>query len=292
VESLSCGQFHFLSLILGLKRRIVVMAEELLEEWQKFSLTEDESPGFTLDDDAMGNSRVIGSHCLLGKLITDRYFNKEALKNNMLRLWGVSRGITVQDMGDNLFVFQFKNAYERDRVMSGTPWLFDNHLLALNEFDGSCPASKIQFHHCCFWVHFHGVPLYYMTKLTGERVGGTLGGVLDVDVPEDGLGWGPSLRVRLRLDFTKPIPRGKMVTFGSLGQMWISFKFERLPWLCFHCGIIGHLERDCVSSLHAGRRVGVDSKQYGAWLRAPEFVPRRHAPGTDKGVTGAATSHA
>jgi hypothetical protein len=110
-------------------------------------------------------------------------------------------------------------------------------------------------------------------------VGGTLGNVVSVDVPEHGVGWGPFLRVRLSLDITKPIPRGRLVTFHAVGQLWISFKYERLPWICFHCGVIGHLERDCDAPARSsgGTTVGDEVKQYGAWLRAAEPMKRRRA---------------
>ena len=117
--------------------------DDLVKEWMKFSLTEDKAQGFTVENDAMGNSKVVDSHCLLGKLITNRYFNRAALKTTMLRLWGEGRGITVQDMGVNLFIFQFKDEVKCGRVMNVAPWMFDKYLLVLKEFDGSCPATKI-----------------------------------------------------------------------------------------------------------------------------------------------------
>lgn len=251
------------------------MAEELVEEWRKFSLTEDEGAGFTVEEDAMGNSLVQGSHCLLGKLITDKPFNKVALKSTMLRLWRVARGTMTQIIGDNLFIFQFKDEFERTRVLNGSPWLFNNYLLALNEFNGSCPAAQIQFSKCCFWVQLHGIPLNYMTEQTGQRLGNAMGKVVKVDVPEGGVAWGPYLRVWLCLDFTKPIPRGRLVTFQSSGQLWVSFKYERLPWLCFFCGLLGHSERDCVASLRSRCQGATISKQYGPWLRAAEPSQRR-----------------
>lgn len=116
-----------------------------------------------------------------------------------------------------------------------------------------------------------------MTKQTGERVGGIFGTVEVVDVPENDVGWGPFLRVHISLDITKPIPRGSLVTFSFFGQMWVAFKYERLPWLCFSCGILGHLERDCLSNI--SRRNFSSSieglKQYGAWLGASDMVSRR-----------------
>ena len=50
-----------------------------------------------------------------------------------------------------------------------------------------------------------------MTKKTGERVGGAFGHAKEVDVPENEVGWGPYLQVRISVDITKPIPRGRLV---------------------------------------------------------------------------------
>ncbi|GMY09617.1 hypothetical protein FCV25MIE_04856 [Fagus crenata] len=236
-------------------------SDALFEDWRKFSLTETEAPGFKVEEDAMGESRTIGSKCLLGKLITDKLFNKEALKTTMLRLWGASRGITATNISDNLFAFQFPNEYERTRVLNGAPWLFDNYLLALQEFDGSIPA-----------IQFSSLTLIF----------GYNSMVKEVDAPENGIGWGSALRVRLQLDFTRPIPRGRLISFSSLGQMWVSFRYERLPWICFHCGLIGHLERDCAEKLRLGRREEPPFKQYGPWLRATESSQRRRVFGNEK----------
>ena len=258
------------------------MTEELVEEWRKFSLTKDEAPRFIVEGDAMGKAKEMGSHCLLGKLIIDKYFNRAVFKTTMLRLWGFAWGMTIQTMGDNLFLFQFSDEFERERVMQGSPWLFDNYQLALNAFDGSCPVHQIRFTHSCFWVQLHGVPMYYMTKETGERVGNVMGTVLEVAVPKSGIGWGPSLRVRLRLDITKPLPRGWLITFHYVGQMWVSFRYERLPWFCFHCGVLVHAEKVCAARLRASSLGGEQPEQYGPWLRAADSFQQRHKNGRDR----------
>ena len=49
---------------------------------------------------------------------------------------------------------------------------------------------------------------------------------------------GDFLRVRVILDISKPLSRGRKITLddGSVG--WVSFKYERLPNICYWCGCI------------------------------------------------------
>lgn len=46
----------------------------------------------------------------------------------------------------------------------------------------------------------------------GHLIGSTIGEVLEVDVSEIGVQWGKCLRVRVQMDVTKKLVRGKRVT--------------------------------------------------------------------------------
>ena len=62
----------------------------------------------------------------------------------------------------------------------------------------------------------------------------------------------------------------------------MAFKYERMPWICFHCGRLGHLERDCRARLRDGATSGGESKQHGPWLRATETSQRCHVMGGER----------
>ena len=47
------------------------------------------------------------------------------------------------------------------------------------------------------------------TKETGWAIRSSLGEVMEVDVPDSGVIWGKCLRVRVRIDVTKRLIRGK-----------------------------------------------------------------------------------
>lgn len=57
-------------------------------------------------------------------------------------------------------------------------------------------------------MHLYQLPLFGMQKRVGEKVGRSLGTVEEVKVDDDEVGWGKKLRVRVKIDITKPLARG------------------------------------------------------------------------------------
>lgn len=49
-------------------------------------------------------------------------------------------------------------------------------------------------------------------------------------VDEDG---GSFFRVRVVIDISNPLCRGRIVTLPKGDKTWINFKYERLPIICF-----------------------------------------------------------
>ena len=68
---------------------------------------------------------------------------------------------------------------------------------------------------------------------------------MDVDVAESRVHWGKFLRVRVQIDVTKKIVKGKRIIVEGGEQRWITFKYERLPNFCYHCGLLNHGLKDC-----------------------------------------------
>jgi hypothetical protein len=78
------------------------------------------------------------------------------------------------------------------------------------------------------------LPLACIGRETGRVIGALVGEVEAVDTDGKGVGWGESLRVKIRLDLTKPLAHGRMLKFQGKTR-WIAFQYERLPKFCFNC---------------------------------------------------------
>ena len=53
------------------------------------------------------------------------------------------------------------------------------------------------------------------------------------------------LQVKVSADLSLPLCRGRLVSLKNVKQTWISFRYERLPNLCYWCGHLTHDDEDC-----------------------------------------------
>jgi hypothetical protein len=84
-----------------------------------------------------------------------------------------------------------------------------------------------------------------LTQETSEAIGNTLGRVeYAPESVEESVG-GPWMRVRVLIDITKPLCRGRKVTLEDGTTHWVSFKYEQLPNFCYWCGKLTHGDKDC-----------------------------------------------
>ena len=55
---------------------------------------------------------------------------------------------------------------------------------------------------------------------------------------------GGFMRVRVMVDISQPLCRGRMVALDDNRELCVSFKYERLPNLYYWCGRLTHNDRD------------------------------------------------
>ena len=243
------------------------MAEELEEMWKKLTVTEAEDEGIKLGSNSTRAAKEIGKNCMVMKILTQRIVILEALKKNMRMIWKPSKEIQISEIEEDLFLVEFGDGRDKKKVMEMCPWSYEKQLILMQDFEGELVPREIKLKWCPFWVQIFNLPLKCMTRESGYVIGATIGKVLDVDVPEKGVQWGKFLRVRIRLDATTKLIRGKKVSIEGGESRWVFFKFERLPNFCYRCGLLDHGEKDCPERKDGENFREEERKQYGAWLR-------------------------
>lgn len=51
--------------------------------------------------------------------------------------------------------------------------------------------------------------------------------------------------VKVNLDISLSLCRGRIVSLENGDKIWVSFKYERLPNICYWCGWLDHSDKDC-----------------------------------------------
>ncbi|PON86542.1 Zinc knuckle CX2CX4HX4C [Trema orientale] len=82
---------------------------------------------------------------------------------------------------------------------------------------------------------------------------------------------GSRMRVRVRMDITKPLRRGLRVRVGEASkEISLILQYERLPDFCFDCGMIRHKHLECSFQDDEKTQLPINKKgRFGVWLRAP-----------------------
>ena len=109
-----------------------------------------------------------------------------------------------------------------------------------------------------------------MTLEVAVKICEVVGDVLQPVAPNvfDG---GSFLRVQVSVDISLPLCRGRLISLNNEKQVWVSFKHERLPSVCYWCGWLTHNDRDCECWIENEGTLRNDQKEFGSDLRAPPF---------------------
>lgn len=81
---------------------------------------------------------------------------------------------------------------------------------------------------------------------------------------------GPYTRLRIEIDTAKPILTGLFLRRLNRKPTWIYLKYEKLPNVCYRCGMLNHDTR------HYKSAASSTEKLYDGWLKAEEqstFIP-------------------
>ncbi|XP_050241424.1 uncharacterized protein At4g02000-like [Quercus robur] len=232
------------------------MADELEELWKKLTFTEEEDTGIELDSSSTSAARKIGKYCAIMKILSQRSINIDALRKNLRMLWKLNKGVQISELEEDLYLVEFGDEKDKRKVLDMCPWSYEKQLVLIQEFDGKLTPKEIEVKWAPFWVQIYNLPLNSRTRETGWAIGSCLGAVIDVDVSESGVQWGKCLRVRVRVDVTKRLVRGKRITTEGDEPKWVNFKYERLPNFCYRCGLLNHSLKECSEGQAQGDKEG------------------------------------
>ena len=236
----------------------------MLDGLQNLQLTKEEEDSIQISSHSRDELLEECHLSLFGKLLSDRQQNQRALKSTLRSVWRMGSDLRIVEVGNDILQFKFCSKHQLEWVEKNGPWNFDNNLLLLGRWRKGLTAANIIFSHTPFWVQVWGVPFELMTEETGRDIGNSMGNFVEMDKRSSQMDQAKFMRVRVELPIDKPLRRGGYLMDMEGDKTWVTFKYERLPTICFLCGKIGHDKRHCNSTVDSHQT----EYQYGDWIRA------------------------
>lgn len=259
--------------------------DDLIKAWGKLSLSCEEEntlirvPRISLD--GFSKAAELG---LIGKLICQRPIPPDAILRTFAPVWNLENSLSVRGLSKNVYLFKFQKEMDIKKVLRNGPWFFDRSLLVFESLEEQSITDNMDFKMVSFWIHLIGLPFSCMNRSVATMLGNGIGEFLEVDSNEDGDCWGPSLRIRVNIDISKPLRRGiKFCVENNPKELWVEIKYERLPDFCFFCGLIGHTHKDCDFIIQGTTQGNQIKKEYGLWMkyiRQPNFFSYQKKSGS------------
>ncbi|KAM6592517.1 hypothetical protein CsatA_000220 [Cannabis sativa] len=239
---------------------------DLNKEYAQINLEEEEE-GILIGDDNEGEEVALDDRwCLVGRFLTGRTFDFDAMRHMMASLWQPGKGVYIRELDTNRYLFQFYHEIDVQAVIDGSPWTFNRSPLIFHRLKRGEDPKLVRLHCLDLWVQIHDLKTGYMLEKVVRKAGDYVGKFIKTDAKNFNGIWREYLRVRATVDIDKPLKRRMKLCKDNGDWIWANFKYEHIPTFCFVCGIIGHSERFCP------RRFDEDYdplvKPYGNGMRA------------------------
>ncbi|KAJ1421780.1 Zinc knuckle CX2CX4HX4C [Sesbania bispinosa] len=231
---------------------------------------EEDTPHIIYDDEDINEAIHACSHSLVGRIITKKPIHTNSLQNALVGIWCNPKGLKIEEIQDKTFQIFFEEERDADRVLKGSPWLFRNSWLILKKWERGREIEDMIFTHVPIKIQLWGLPSHCKTPKMGMKIGSSIGEVKQAELFET-RERGSFIKILVHVDITKPLKSGVNVGSRKNGINWIDFQYERLPQVCYSCGLVGHDEELCSKKTATETDGDDDIKGLGPWIRASQI---------------------
>ena len=201
--------------------------EEFTKTWNNLTLLECEGSNFRIKEKQAKTEFILAA-----KFLTKRALNIDAIAKTFTPIWRSKNGFKIKKESEHVVLFTFDDKSEMEKIMATEPWSFNKHLMVLQWYGEETNVGDMEFSKMTFWVQVHDLPIKFRTRKIVEQLCEVIGTVTKGTDEEETEG-DNFMRVRVTIDISKPLCRGRVISLDSGKELWVPFKYERLPSLCF-----------------------------------------------------------
>nr|POE90900.1 hypothetical protein CFP56_58495 [Quercus suber] len=105
------------------------MVEDLEKMWSKLSFTEAKDEDIALGSNCTKVARAIGRNCVVMKIHNTKSVSLDALRKKMRMLWKTNNGVQILEIEDDLFLVEFGDGKDKQKILDMCPWSFEKQLV-------------------------------------------------------------------------------------------------------------------------------------------------------------------
>ncbi|KAF4377991.1 hypothetical protein G4B88_004598 [Cannabis sativa] len=206
---------------------------------------------------------------LLGKIISRNRLGKAAIQGSLKLSWNAIKGWKWKEIEDGIIQFTFARREDAMNVLARRPWFVCGSLLVIMPWPTWLSPAEVKFDKSPIWVHIESIPPFYWNLSNLKELASKASPVYELPSGiEDAIGMS-TLRFRATIDLNKPIFSGFFLKRQRLKDLWLQYKYERLPKVCFKCGLLTHDQSSCFKPPTIIKDVlGNFYPMFGIWLKS------------------------
>lgn len=129
------------------------------------------------------------------------------MKTVLANLWHALGGVTITDIEEKRFLFRFYCEAKITRVVKGSPWTFNSHLLFIETLSNSVDPLETPLLKARFWVQIHNLPAGFYSELMAKQFGVFIREFMEYDAKFVATGLKNFIKIRVMVDIRQPLKR-------------------------------------------------------------------------------------
>ena len=97
---------------------------------------------------------------IIGKVAGDKVANLAGMTSFTNNMRTFAKNLIVVEIGVNLFQFTFASLHDRDRVLGGRPWVYDNQPLVVLPWREGLEGESKAFNSTWIWIQIWNLPIH------------------------------------------------------------------------------------------------------------------------------------
>ncbi|CAN1803823.1 hypothetical protein LINPERHAP1_LOCUS23731 [Linum perenne] len=152
------------------------------------------------------------------------------MKLRLAEVWQPGRGIQIQDLGNRLILFRFFHAIDLNWVLDAGPWNFNGYLLLIRKLNQGENPLTVPLVSTEFWLQVHGLTHGFFSESIARIIGNFAGEFVRYEDRNVASYVKPFMRIRIRLDVTKPLKKQKKLRFPG-GSFSVIYVVSLVTWI-------------------------------------------------------------